>query len=242
MADVVPNGTGSVELVASHLISKLNNAGHTLAAAHWAVHETVCAGRLQTDVIEIRAPSFGVPNRSWQGPPVIWSGGERGIMNIPEGKPTPYANFKVIATEALGEWWRKLVEEVNEVSELPLDPPLIPTINSPLHQTENSHLLRVMRVFTNGVSDERIRNAAVIVASKMTVNEKLTKIDALLRIPTTASAKELGKMFGVKGQAVFKTDWWTRNRKGEKDSEIGRRKTKHKKRAEDYELPSHETG
>lgn len=103
-------------------------------------------------------------------------------------------------------------------------------------------LMRIMRLYTNRVSDERIRNIAVIVASKMTVNEKLTKIDALLPIPTNASAEELGKMFGVTGQAVFKTGWWTLNRKGERDSEIGRRKTKHKRRAEDYEPPTDETG
>lgn len=242
IADIMPNGAGSVELVASHLVSKLNNAGHTLASAYWAVHETVRAGQLQTDVIEIRAPSFGVPNRSWQGPPVIWSGGERGIMHIPEGKPTPYANFKVLATAALWPWWETLVAQAKEVPEPPLDPTLIPAINPPLHQAENSNLLSILRLFTNGVSDERFNDAALILKSKRSANVKLNELAALICIPPTASAEKLGEMLNVTKQAVWKTDWWIQNRKGEKESEIGRRQSKHKNRAENYEPPSNETG
>lgn len=119
---------------------------------------------------------------------------------------------------------------------------LVPPNKPPSNRPEDPHLLRILQVFTKGVSDERFTNAAEIVASKMTVNEKLTKLDAQVCIPATASAEELGDMLEVTKQAVSQTDWWIQNRKGEKESEIARRKTKHKKRAEDYEPPSHETG
>lgn len=251
IADIMPNGAGSVELVASHLVSKLNNAGHTLAAAYWAVHETVRAGRLQTDVIEIRAPSFGVPNRSWQGPPVIWSGGERGIMHIPEGKPTPYANFKVIATAALWPWWEMLVAQAKEKSTLLLDlnqvaetkpelndPPLVLPNKLPTNLAKDSHLSRIMRVFTNGVSDERFANAIEVIASEMKVDDKLTKLDSLIRIPATASAAQLGEMLEVSKQAILKTDWWKLNRKGEKDDEVGQRKSKYQNQGKEYESPN----
>ncbi len=117
-------------------------------------------------------------------------------------------------------------------------PPSSTTSNRP----EDPHLLRIVQVFTNGVFDERFAKAIVVVASAMKVDDKLTELDALIPIPATASAEQLGEMLKVSKQAVWKTDWWIRNRKGEKESEIGRRRTKYKKRAEDYEPPSHETG
>jgi hypothetical protein len=73
--------------------------------------------------------------------------------------------------------------------------------------------------------------------ARLTANEKLTKIDALIPFPATASAEQLGEMLGVTKQAVLKTDWWIQNRKGEKDSEVGRRRDGHRKRAKSYEAP-----
>lgn len=98
--------------------------------------------------------------------------------------------------------------------------------------------LALMRVFTNGISDDRIEKAALLLYDgALSANEKLTKIDALLPIPPTASAEQLGIMIGVTKQAVLKTPWWTQNRKGEKKSEVGRRRESHRKRAKSYEAP-----
>jgi hypothetical protein len=97
--------------------------------------------------------------------------------------------------------------------------------------------LSLMRVFTDGVSDERFKNAAELLAdSRLTTNEKLIKIDKLLRFPAKVSAEQLGEMLGVTKQAVLKTDWWVQNRKGEKEDEIGRRREAHRKRARSYEV------
>jgi hypothetical protein len=98
--------------------------------------------------------------------------------------------------------------------------------------------LALTRVFTNGLSDDRIEKAAQLLADdKLTVNEKLTKIDALIPLPATASAEQLADMLGVTKQAVLKTAWWVQNRKGERESEVGRRRECHHKRARSYEAP-----
>jgi hypothetical protein len=93
-------------------------------------------------------------------------------------------------------------------------------------------------VFTNGISDERIEKASrVLTDNGLTANAKLTKIDGLIRFPPTASAEQLGEMMGVSKQAVLKADWWVKNRKGEKDNEIGRRRAGHQRRAKKHEKP-----
>ena len=106
--------------------------------------------------------------------------------------------------------------------------------NPPGESEVDGSVIALMRVFTNGVSDDRIRQAARLLDDdKLTVNEKLTKIDALIPIPATASAEQLGQMLGVTKQAVLKTEWWIQNRKGERQDEIGRRRVKHQERAKD---------
>jgi hypothetical protein len=97
--------------------------------------------------------------------------------------------------------------------------------------------MALLSVFTNGITDDRIKQAERILSdTNLTVNDKLTKIDGLLPFPATASAEKLGKLFGVKKQAVLKTAWWIQNRKGEKASEVGRRRAGHKNRAKEFEI------
>jgi hypothetical protein len=97
-------------------------------------------------------------------------------------------------------------------------------------------LSALLGVFTNRLADDRIKRAAELLSDgQLTANEKLTKIDALIPLPPTASAQQLGEMLGVTKQAILKTDWWIQNRKGEKDNEIGRRRAAHRERAMGYE-------
>lgn len=96
----------------------------------------------------------------------------------------------------------------------------------------------LLRVFTNGIVDERINNAAQILDDdNLTANEKLTRIDGLIHFPPTASAEQLGEMLGVSKQAVLKTAWWRKHRRGDLEDQIERRHTQHKERAENFELP-----
>jgi len=91
--------------------------------------------------------------------------------------------------------------------------------------------LALLRVFTNGIVDERIQQATQILADDtLTANEKLTKIDSLMPLPATASAEQLGEMLSVTKQAILKTPWWCRHRRGETREEIDRRFDEHEKR------------
>jgi hypothetical protein len=95
---------------------------------------------------------------------------------------------------------------------------------------------RLLSVLTNGVADERITEAAsVLQDDELTTHEKLTKIHAAIGIPCTASAEQLGKMFGVTKQAVMKTGWWNQRRRGERENAIGQRRDKHRERAEEID-------
>ena len=95
---------------------------------------------------------------------------------------------------------------------------------------------RLLSVFTNGLADDRIQKALTALEDDtLTTNEKLEKIDRLLRFPATASAEQLGQLLFVTKQAVLKTEWWIRHRRGEKANEIGRRRNIHKERAAQLE-------
>jgi hypothetical protein len=119
-------------------------------------------------------------------------------------------------------------------------PPQIPTDPATISPSKG-HLMALLRVFTNGVVDDRFRKAAQVLSDDtLTVDEKLWKIDALIPVAPTVSAAKLGELLGVSKQAVMGKpedtgSWWTKNRRGEKQNEIGRRHTKQQTRAADYE-------
>ena len=94
----------------------------------------------------------------------------------------------------------------------------------------------LLRIFTNGHVDGALEAArSVINDGRFTANEKLFKIARLIPIPPTASGEALGEMLGVSKQAVFKTEWWTQHRKGEKADEVGRRHEVHRERAKNFQ-------
>jgi hypothetical protein len=120
-------------------------------------------------------------------------------------------------------------------------PAVVQAEGTPTTAPGSNASLTLIRVFTNGIADDRIKKADRLLADdELTANEKLTKIDALIPFPATASAEQLGEMLGVTKQAVLKTDWWMQNRKGEKENEVGRRREGHRKRAKTYEAPGHD--
>lgn len=111
----------------------------------------------------------------------------------------------------------------------------------PVAASANNAPLALLRVFTNGIADERIGKAAQLLSNdNLTVDEKLTKIHSLIPFPPTASAKQLGDMLGVTKTAVLKTKWWEDNRKGERENLIGRRHEIHRERAKRYEAPGYD--
>ena len=95
---------------------------------------------------------------------------------------------------------------------------------------------RLLSVFTDGLTDERFQRAAAILQNEnLNANEKLTKVDAVIRLPATASAERLGQLVGVSKQTVLKSAWWIQHRKGEKADEVGRRHNVHVDRAKQNE-------
>ena len=104
-------------------------------------------------------------------------------------------------------------------------------------ESDGQTILRLLRVFTNGLADNRLAEAAAVLTDdSLTANAKLMQIDRAIRFPCTASAEQLGKMLGVSKQAVQRTQWWKQNRHGEKANEIGRRRNGHRDRATRHEF------
>lgn len=107
-------------------------------------------------------------------------------------------------------------------------------LNAPQSKVEAYQAL--LRMLTGGLTDERFEQAAAVLMNQhFGTDEKLIKIDELIRIPPTASAQQLGDLLGITKQAVSKTGWWVANRKGEKANEIGRRHAGHRERSKGYQ-------
>lgn len=99
LADVPSDSMGQTTLPsAAHFVARMQKAGHTLAAAQWAIHESVIAGRLETVRVEVELPSVMTD--------AGWSGGGRGTKAIPKDTPAPFDCFKVVPTGAMSAWWR----------------------------------------------------------------------------------------------------------------------------------------
>jgi hypothetical protein len=76
LANVEPTPRGEVTLVASYLAERIRNENHTLAAAHWAIHWSIRAGRLRTGRIVNEQPSYQPRGGSH------WSGGHRYTVEV----------------------------------------------------------------------------------------------------------------------------------------------------------------
>ena len=94
---------------------------------------------------------------------------------------------------------------------------------------------RLLNILTNGLADERFDKACnVLNDDQRTADEKLWEIDELIPIPPTTSGAKIGKALGVSKAAIQRTTWYIEKRKGERDSEIGRRHEQHHQRAQQY--------
>lgn len=107
-----PQRNGSAELVASALAKKLQAAGHVLAAAQWAIHEAIVAGKLKASPTVFIVPERIVteserqreslfPKRSLPATPI------EAVSAEDEAGPLPFHRFKVAATEKLWECWEE---------------------------------------------------------------------------------------------------------------------------------------
>lgn len=90
---------------------------------------------------------------------------------------------------------------------------------------------RVVALWTDGVADDRLLQAADIVCRNGTTDEKLHALSQLLPIPIGVSARQIGELLGVSSAAVKKTRWWTKNRAGLSDELVDRRRDVHHQRS-----------
>jgi len=105
LGDIRPQHDGTVAIAAARLAKHLQDCGHTLAAANWAVHQLVQEGMFKPTTITVELPSVG----TWRGggfghlcggpqtAHVEWSGG--GTRTIP-----------IVATDELWKWWHQTAE------------------------------------------------------------------------------------------------------------------------------------
>ncbi len=98
-----------------------------------------------------------------------------------------------------------------------------------------SAAVRLLNIYTNGLADERLEKASIVLNSDLTVDEKLWKIDELMPIPPTVSGEKLGNAFGVSKAAIQKTSWYKQKRKGRQDEEIAQRGDRLRQRGKTYE-------
>jgi len=115
LANVQPRHDGKIAMIGSHLAKRLQDAGHTLAAAQWGIHDLVQRKLLVPGTVAVETPSVGV----WRGSRIPrlyggarsghmeWYGGKTGTVAIPQGKPAPYECFEVTATDDLWAWWHE---------------------------------------------------------------------------------------------------------------------------------------
>lgn len=103
-----------VSLVASDLVQKLVKQGHTRPAASWAVHRLVGEGKLLAKPAYDEARTHirqtgtrGIPGLKADTRHTEVTGGGHSVRSIPTGRPAPYDSFRVVATEALWNWWRE---------------------------------------------------------------------------------------------------------------------------------------
>ncbi len=84
-------------------------------------------------------------------------------------------------------------------------------------RTTDATLSRLLKVYSNGLSDDRLRQAVqALKDDALTVDEKLENVDKFMPLPETASAQNLADMIEVSKTAVQKTKWWAQNRKGKR--------------------------
>lgn len=121
---------GTTQLVASVLVHRLRAATHTLAAAEWAVHNAVVAGRLRTGLVATETPSSNTPSFGRNGWTNEFRRGRRETVAVPKGEHTPFNCFSVSATELLSEWWHSLDADANPKNESAIREPTPVAVNT----------------------------------------------------------------------------------------------------------------
>ncbi len=82
------------------------------------------------------------------------------------------------------------------------------------------------------------RAVQVLVDERLTINGRLEKLARLIAIPPTTSAATLAKALGASKQAVLKTAWWRKQRRGVGRQRAAEREERLRERGRQYERPT----
>ncbi len=101
MEDIKPRDDGLVQMPASHLAKRIQDNGHTLAAAEWAIHQAGAEGRL---ILSVRFWG-GVINLDSPPPEPL-----RPPSQSPTSRRVGFENLDAAATDALWAWRDELAK------------------------------------------------------------------------------------------------------------------------------------
>jgi hypothetical protein len=90
--------------------------------------------------------------------------------------------------------------------------------------SKDNALSRLVQLYTGNIMETRLVRAAAILNSGRSLSDRLTEVDNELKIPPTASAGVLGRVFGATKQAVQQTEWWRKHRREKREERVEARR------------------
>ena len=104
------------------------------------------------------------------------------------------------------------------------------------HPVADHSVIALTSIFTNGVSDLRIKQAAKVADDKSkTVDFRLKEIDELIPFPSTVPASAMATLLGCSKPAIINSPWWQQNRAGKSKAKQREREIEHRERAKRHE-------
>lgn len=95
--------------------------------------------------------------------------------------------------------------------------------------------VRLLALFTNGISDDRINRATLVLQDdSLSAESKLEKISALISFPPTTTAQQFADLVGVTKPAILKLQFWD-DHKAQRTDSPSVRESKHIERGKAHE-------
>lgn len=113
------------------------------------------------------------------------------------------------------------------------DSPKQKTAKGPAKAETDKARERFLNAIAKNLSGKRVKDvdqAAHLIAGNLRLNEKLQKIVELFPLTANFSSRVWAEIFGVTHAAIQDTDWWKKNRRGEKDRRIAEREDRLRER------------
>ena len=107
--------------------------------------------------------------------------------------------------------------------------------NATVPDNSGSHVMgMLLNAYTKGASSAKLAQMVNIIQGNDTVDEKTTKLNQVLSLGAI-SGEGIAELLGCTKQAIYRTAYWTENRKGERDEKAESRRAQLIKRGQTYE-------